>query len=188
MCLALMLEESWLGLQHQSLQLGVAQELPRNLGVFQSLVKDSGHNFLSIHPYTHPTAYEGCQTPCMCLALMWEEFWLGLQPQSLQFSIICCPRVTQKSRCLPKAWSTRVAVILLGQIHMHIHSIWRLSNTLNVLGIAVRRILIGSTALITALCYRRYVDKIDSNTIVLLFPISCHWIGTMGRCQVICLL
>jgi hypothetical protein len=32
-------------------------------------------------------------------------------------------------------------------------------------------------------CYRRYVDKISSNTILLLSSIPCHWIGTMGRCQ-----
>ena len=32
-------------------------------------------------------------------------------------------------------------------------------------------------------CYRRYVDKIGSNTILLLSSIPCHWIGTMGRCQ-----
>jgi hypothetical protein len=34
-------------------------------------------------------------------------------------------------------------------------------------------------------CYCRYVDKIDSNTILLLSLIPCHWIGMMGRCQVI---
>ncbi len=32
-------------------------------------------------------------------------------------------------------------------------------------------------------CYRRYVDKIGSNTILLLSSIPYHWIGTMGRCQ-----
>ncbi len=37
-------------------------------------------------------------------------------------------------------------------------------------------------------CYRRYVDKIGSNTILLLSSIPYHWIGTMGRCQVIRLL
>jgi hypothetical protein len=59
------------------------------------------------------TAYEGCQTPCMCLTLMcWDQSWLGLQPQSLHFTIICCPGVTQISRWIPKAWSTRVAVIM----------------------------------------------------------------------------
>jgi len=34
-------------------------------------------------------------------------------------------------------------------------------------------------------CYRRNVDKIGSNTILLLSSIPYHWIGTMGRCQVI---
>ncbi len=38
-------------------------------------------------------------------------------------------------------------------------------------------------------CYPRYVDKISSITILpLLSSIPCHWIGTMGRCQVIRLL
>ena len=34
-------------------------------------------------------------------------------------------------------------------------------------------------------CYRRYVDKIGSNTILLLSSIPYHWIGTMGRCQLV---
>ncbi len=38
------------------------------------------------------------------------------------------------------------------------------------------------------ICYRRYVDKIGSNTILLLSSIPYHWIGTMGRFQVIRLL
>ena len=37
-------------------------------------------------------------------------------------------------------------------------------------------------------CYRRYVDKIGRNTILLLSSIPYHWIGTIGRCQVIRLL
>ncbi len=32
-------------------------------------------------------------------------------------------------------------------------------------------------------CYRRYVDKIGSNTILLLSSIPCHWIGTMRHCH-----
>ena len=35
----------------------------------------------------------------------------------------------------------------------------------------------------TEACYRRYIDKIGSNTILLLSSIPYHWIGTMGRCQ-----
>ena len=32
-------------------------------------------------------------------------------------------------------------------------------------------------------CYPRYVDKIGSNTILLLSSIPYHWIGTMGHCH-----
>jgi hypothetical protein len=65
-------------------------------------------------------------------------------------------------RWLPKAWSMRAALMLLGRIHIHIHSIWRLSNTLHVSDIDVGSILIGSTASITAfhhhLLPRNYPD------------------------------
>ena len=88
----------------------------------------------------------------MCLTLMWDQSWLGLQPQSLHFTIICCPEVTQNSRWLvAKALSAGAAGMLFGRIHMHIHSIWRLTNTLHVSGIDVGSVLIGPTALITAL-------------------------------------
>jgi hypothetical protein len=87
----------------------------------------------------------------MCLTLMWDQSWLGLQPQSLHFTIICCPGITQISRWLPKAWSMRAAVMLLGRIHIHIHCIWRLSNTLHVSDIDMGSILIVSTASITVL-------------------------------------
>jgi hypothetical protein len=159
----------------------------------------------------------------MCLTLMWDQFWLGLEPQSLHFTIICCPGVVQIStqsfvsrgcwnvvrmhpyahslhmmvvkhltcvwhwcginldwvyslnhctspsfvaqelpRFLPKALSAGAAGILLGHIHMHIHRIWWLSNTLHVSDIDVGSILIGSTASITALHHhllpRNYPD------------------------------
>jgi hypothetical protein len=83
--------------------------------------------------------------------MCWDQSWLGLQPQSLHFTIICCPGVTQISRWLPEALSAGAAGMLLGRIHMHIHCIWRLSNTLHVSDIDVGSILIGSTASITAL-------------------------------------
>ena len=93
---------------------------------------------------------------------MWDQFWLGLEPQSLHFTIICCPGVTQISRWLPKAWSAGAAGMLLGCIHMHIHCIWMLSTNLHVSDIDVGSILIGSTASITALHHhllpRRYPD------------------------------
>jgi len=80
---------------------------------------------------------------------MWDESGLGLQPQSSHFTIICCLGVTQNSSQLPKACSTWAAVMCWGHIHMHIHTIWRLSYTLYVLGIDLRWIWIGSTVSIT---------------------------------------
>jgi hypothetical protein len=90
----------------------VAQELPRFLGDLQSLVNESGRNVVRTHPYSHPLHMKVVKYLFMWLTLMWDQSWLGLQPQSLHFTIICCPRVTQISRWLPKAWSMRAAVML----------------------------------------------------------------------------
>jgi hypothetical protein len=130
----------------------VAQELPRFLGSnFPKLGQQGLLECCYNTSICTSTAYEGCQTPYMCLTLMWDPSWLGLQPQSLHFTIICCPGVTQISRWLPKALSAEAAGMLLGRIHMHIHCIWRLSNTLHVSDIDVGSIMIGSIASITAL-------------------------------------
>jgi hypothetical protein len=123
-----------------------AHELPRFLGDFPKLCQQGLLVCCKDASIFTSTAYEG-QTPCMCLTLMWDQSWLGLQPQSLHFTIICCPEVTHISRWLvPKALSAGAAGMLLGRIHMHIHSIWRLSNTLHVSDINVGSILIGSTS------------------------------------------
>jgi hypothetical protein len=144
-------DQSWLGIQPQSPHFiiiccpGVTQEFPKlcQQGLLECC-KDTSI-FTS-------TAYKGCQTPCMCLTLMWDQSCLGLQPQSPHFTIICCPGVTQISRWIPKALPAGAAGMLLGRIHIHIHCIWRLSNTLHVSDIDVLgSILIGSTASITAL-------------------------------------
>jgi len=45
--------------------------------------------------------------------------------------------VAQISSKISKAWSAWAAVTWWGHIHMHIHSIWRLSNTLYMYGIDV---------------------------------------------------
>jgi hypothetical protein len=82
---------------------------------------------------------------------MWDQSGLGLQPQSPHFTMSYCLGVTKNLSKIPKAWSTRAAVMRQGHIHMHIHSIWRLSNTLYMPDIDVRSIWIGSTASITAL-------------------------------------
>ena len=49
------------------------------------------------------TAYEGGETPHLCLALKWEPFWMGLQPQHQQCAIGSPLGGTQNSRQLPKA-------------------------------------------------------------------------------------
>ena len=69
------------------------------------------------------TAYKGCQTPFICMTLMWDEYELGLQPQSLHFTMSYCLGVAQISSKIPKAWSAWAAVAWWGHIHMHIHSI-----------------------------------------------------------------
>ena len=78
---------------------------------------------------------------------MWDQFGLGLQPQSPHFTISYGLGITQNSS---KAWSAWAAVMWWGHIHMHIHSIWRLSNTWYVFDIDMRLIWIWSSASITA--------------------------------------
>jgi hypothetical protein len=63
-----------------------------------------------IHMHTS-IAYEGCQTLLICLTWMWDQSGLGLQPQSLHFTISYCLGVIANSRPLPKAWSAWAAAI-----------------------------------------------------------------------------
>ena len=81
---------------------------------------------------------------------MWDEYGLGLQPQSPHFTITYQLGVAQISIKIPTAWSAWAAITWWGHIHMHIHSIWRLSNTFCIYDIDVRWKGIGSTASITA--------------------------------------
>jgi hypothetical protein len=149
-------------LNHSTSPSFVAQELPRFLGDFPKLCHQGLMECCKDTSICTFTAYECCQTPFMCLTLMWDQSWLGLQPQSLHFTIICCPGITQISRWLPKALSTKADKMLLQHIQMRIHSIWRLSNTFHVSDIDMGSILIGSTASITALHHhllpRNYPD------------------------------
>jgi hypothetical protein len=99
----------------------------------------SGRNVVGTHPSAHPqhmnifkhlvyvwhwctsTAYEGCQTPWICTALMWDEHGLGLQHQSPHFTITYWLGVAQISSKIPKAWSAWAAITWWGHIHLHIH-------------------------------------------------------------------
>jgi hypothetical protein len=99
-------------LNHSTSPSFVAQELPRILGDFPKLCQQRLLECCYNTSICASTAYDGCQTPCMCLTLIWDQSWLGLQLQSMHFTIICCPGVTLISRWLPKAWSMRASVML----------------------------------------------------------------------------
>ena len=101
MCLTLMWDQFWLGLQPQSLHFiiifspGITQIsrwLPKAWSMRTAVML-----YRHIHIFTS-TAHESFQIPCMCPTLMWDQVWLGLQPQSPHFTIICCPGITQISR------------------------------------------------------------------------------------------
>jgi len=96
------------------------------------------------------TAYQGCQTPYIYIIWIWDEYGLGLQPQSPHFTITYQLRLAQICSEIPKAWSTWAAIRWCGHIHMHIHSISRLSNTFYIYNMDLRWIWVGSTASITS--------------------------------------
>jgi hypothetical protein len=153
MCLTLMWDQSWLGLQPQSLNFtiiccpGVTQ-----ISRWHPKAWSAGAaGMLLGHIHMHIHCIWRLSNTLHVSDIDVGSILIGLQPQSLHFTIICCPGVTQISRWHPKAWSAGAAGMLLGHIHMHIHCIWRLSNTLHVSDIDVGSILIGSTASITAL-------------------------------------
>ncbi len=105
-----------------------------------------------IHLPIH-SSYECCQTPCICLKWMWEPFHVGLEPQPLHNGNVCCPAVTQFSSRYPKSWPTSVVVMAWWHIHLSIHSIWMLPNTLNMFEVDVGTIPCGSRASTTAQQY-----------------------------------
>jgi len=84
-------------------------------------------NVVRMHPaFAHPQHMNFVKHFSACLKLVWDQSELGLQPQSLHFTMICCLGDTQNSRKIPKAWLTWAAIMWWGHIHMHIHSKWLL--------------------------------------------------------------
>ena len=89
------------------------------------------------------TAYERCQTPLTCLEGIWEPFHVGLEPEPVNNCFIWPQAVTQDF-----VWDSKSVPISIGmtawwQIHIHIHSIWRLSNTFDMFGGDMRTISCG---------------------------------------------
>ena len=101
----------------------IGWELPRFLAKFQKLGRHERPYSGGDTSICTSTAYKGCQTPFIYMMLMWDEYGLGLQPQSPHFTITYQLRVAQISSKIPTAWSAWAAVTWWGLIHMHIHSI-----------------------------------------------------------------
>jgi hypothetical protein len=89
----------------------------------KSLVGMSGSTWWGHGSICTSTAYKGCQTSYIYVIWMWDEYGLGLQPQSPHFTIIYQLRLAQICDKIPQARSNRAAVTWCGHIHMHIHSI-----------------------------------------------------------------
>ena len=87
-----------------------------------SLVGMSGHSVVGTHPYSHPQHIKVVKH-LIYITLMWDEYGLGVQPQSPHFIMSYWLGVTQNSSNIPIAWLTWAAVMWWGHIHMHIHSI-----------------------------------------------------------------
>jgi hypothetical protein len=66
----------------------------------------SWHDDGSICP---STAYEGCESPCICIDWMWTPFHVGLEPQPMHKGSICCAPANQDFSRLPKSEPTNVA-------------------------------------------------------------------------------
>jgi hypothetical protein len=105
------------------------------------------HDDGSISP---STAYEGCQTPFICLEWMWEPYHEAFEPQPLHKHFIQHQAVTRDFSRLPKIRLTCLLVMAWWRIHIPIHSIWRLSNTFYMFGVDVKTIPCGFGASTTA--------------------------------------
>jgi hypothetical protein len=67
---------------------------------YQIATHNCGGNGMMMDRSCSSTAYEGYQTPCICLSWMWEPFQVGPEPQPLHCGMICSPAVTQKNQIL----------------------------------------------------------------------------------------
>ena len=83
MCLTMKWEPSWIGQQPQYSHYTAVSQLggiPIIPGIFKSkrLFWQDWQWYDKDSSICTSTLYEGCETPFICLALMWEPFWTGL--------------------------------------------------------------------------------------------------------------
>ena len=74
---------------------------------------------------------------------MWEPFHVGLEPQPKHKGFICCVPANQDFSRLSISEPTCAVVMVWWWIHMPIHSIRRLSDTLHIKGLDVGTIPCG---------------------------------------------
>jgi hypothetical protein len=135
-------------LNHSTMLWFVALEIIRILGKSKSWVDMRGGNVVTSHPHAHPQHVKVVSHLFMCLALIWETSWMGLQPEQLHYSVVYCiwtPRIQgmiKKLSCKEK-WQ---------YIHSQFYSIWNLWKVFCVFDMAVRAILKGPTASMIKLC------------------------------------
>jgi hypothetical protein len=122
---------------------------PAFCGTSTTLVKGSNHNVVRTHPYAHPHHMKVVKD--LVCVLHWCREMLIESTASITTCVYHLLTRSHNSGWLQKAWSLRVVVLWLGQIHMHIHILWRLSKTLHVFVIDVGTMLIEYTASFTAL-------------------------------------
>jgi hypothetical protein len=54
-------------------------------------------------PISPSTAYDGCQSPFICMEWVWEAFHVGLEPQSMHNGYTWYQAVTQDFSWFPKS-------------------------------------------------------------------------------------
>ncbi len=95
------------------------------------------------------TAYNGCQTPYIYIIWMWDEYGLGVQPQSQHFTMSYRLGVAQISDKIPKAWSAWAAVRGV-DTSICTSTAYKGCQTPYIYNMDVRWIWVGSTASITS--------------------------------------
>ena len=85
-CWTWMWEPFWVGLEPPPLHIGVnsSQGVTQNSNWFPNFwLTNAVEMWCWLINISPSTAYEACQTPCICWTWMWEPFWVGLEPPPL---------------------------------------------------------------------------------------------------------
>ncbi len=96
------------------------------------------------------TAYEWYQTSYKCLQKMRKSSHVDLEPRPLHHDITCSPAVAQDYSQPPKSGQTTGVVMAWSWIHLPIHSIWLIPNTLYIIALNKEIIPCGSGVSTTA--------------------------------------